>query len=332
MPVTGKPRRQVNLKLFEHPDFEQAVLQATEYFRYRGLRPAVIEKDYYVTEALRSIAIASGDKVIFKGGTSLSKGWNLIERFSEDIDIFLDPLSFQPALGKRAIDRELKKLRDAVGAHPALTFLEHESQTIGGFGRNDRFSYIQRFASPGGVANRVLLEAGTASGREPTTIVELHSYLGEFLKTHGTTLGAEDEQSFSLRLLHFRRTFVEKMFAIHSKVELLKRDGQQLGTYARHYYDLYQLANHAEVIAMLKSDEYAAIKANYDEISRAHFPRSYLHPEDMSFSKSEALFPPTDLATVLSREYEIQCRLLCHGQYPPWSKVQGRFNDLRSLL
>jgi hypothetical protein len=87
------------LRLFEHPDFEQAILRAAEHFRERKLRPAILEKDYYVTEALRTIATASGDKIIFKGGTSLAKGWNLIERFSEDIDIFLDPRAFQLALG-----------------------------------------------------------------------------------------------------------------------------------------------------------------------------------------------------------------------------------------
>jgi len=100
------------MRLFEHPDFEQAVLRAEEHFRSSGgLRPAIIEKDYYVTEALRIIASAAGDKVIFKGGTSLSKGWNLIRRFSEDIDLFLDPLAFKPPLGKQGIDRELKRLR-----------------------------------------------------------------------------------------------------------------------------------------------------------------------------------------------------------------------------
>jgi hypothetical protein len=57
------------MKLFEHPDFEQAVLQAAAHFAGRGLRPAIIEKDYYVTEALRVIAAGAGDKVIFKGGT-----------------------------------------------------------------------------------------------------------------------------------------------------------------------------------------------------------------------------------------------------------------------
>jgi nucleotidyltransferase AbiEii toxin of type IV toxin-antitoxin system len=73
------------VKLFEHPDFEQAIIRAAEHFRPRGLREAIIEKDYFVTEALRIIEQAAGCKVIFKGGTSLSKGWNLIQRFSEDI-------------------------------------------------------------------------------------------------------------------------------------------------------------------------------------------------------------------------------------------------------
>ena len=320
------------MKLFEHPEFEQAILQAAEYFRGQGLRSAIIEKDYYVTEALRIIAVTAGDKVIFKGGTSLAKGWNLIQRFSEDIDIFLDPLAFQPPLGKRAIARELKKLRDAIGAHPALTFVENEGQTIGGFGRSDRFSYAQRFGGPGEVANRVLIETGTASGREPTTFVELRSYLSQFLQDRGLSLDAEDEERFPLRLLHFRRTFVEKMFAIHSKVELLKRDGQALGPYARHYYDLFQLAAEAEVIAMLKSAEYADIKADYDQISRTHFPKSYFHPDEMSFAKSDALFPPANLAGIINAEYEAQCRMLCYGPYPAWGEVQARLLELRELL
>jgi hypothetical protein len=255
MRTNGRQRSAVDVRLFEHADFEQAIIQAAEHFRDRGLRPAIIEKDYYVTEALRIIAVAAGDKVIFKGGTSLAKGWNLIQRFSEDIDIFLDHLDFQPALGKRAIDRELKKLRDAIGAHPALTYIAKESQTVGGFGRSDRFSYTQRFGGPGEVANRVLVEAGTASGREPTTVVDLQSYLSRFLEEKGLSLGTEDEGRFAFRLLHFRRTFVEKMFAIHSKVELLKPDRQPIGSYAGHYYDLFQLAAQPDVDAMLWSSK-----------------------------------------------------------------------------
>ncbi|MEW6741823.1 MAG: nucleotidyl transferase AbiEii/AbiGii toxin family protein [Planctomycetota bacterium] len=320
------------MRLFEHPDFEQAVIRAAEHFRPRGLRPAIIEKDYYVTEALRAIADAAGDMVIFKGGTSLSKGWDLIERFSEDIDIFLDPLAFEPPLKGRAIDRELKRLRDVVGQHPALTFIAAESQTIGGFGRSDRFAYTQRFGGPGEVRDRVLLETGTASGREPTSTVALRSYLARFLQETGQSVGAEDEAGFSLRLLHFRRTFVEKMFAIHSKVELLKRANQPIGSYARHYYDLYQLAARPEVRAMLQSDEYAAIKADYDRISRAHFPKSYFHPEGMSFARSDALFPPPELASIIGPEYEQQCRSLCYGPFPSWTEVLARFGYLRDML
>jgi Nucleotidyl transferase AbiEii toxin, Type IV TA system len=320
------------VRLFEHQDFEQAILNAAEHFGEQKLRPAIIEKDYYVTEALRIIVSTSGQQVIFKGGTSLAKGWNLIQRFSEDIDIFLDPAAFQPALGKNAIDREMRKLRDAIGQHPALSFEATESQTIGGFGRNDRFSYKQRFGGPGEVANRLLVEAGTASGREPSTVVELRSYLSRFLKEKAQSLGAEDEGPFSMRLLHFRRTFVEKMFAIHSKVEILKRTKQPLGSYARHYYDLFELSRHSEVDAMLRSDEYATIKADYDQISKTHFPKSYFFPEGMRFAQSDALFPPSELAAVIGAEYEIQCKLLCYGPYPSWAEVQARFVELRELL
>lgn len=319
------------MKLYQHAEFEQAILQAADHFHGRGLRPAVIEKDYYVTEALRIIASA-GDKVIFKGGTSLAKGWNLIQRFSEDIDIFLDPAAFNPALAKRGIDRELRALRDTIAAHGGLTFLPDESQTIGGFGRNDRFSYKQRFGGAGEVADRVLVEAGSASGREPTVTIELRSYLSEFLQERKVSLGTDDETPFPMRLLHFRRTFVEKMFAIHGKVEILKRDGRQLGTYARHYYDLFQLAGQQDVVNMLKSDEYAAIKADYDSISRTHFERSYFPPKKMSFAASDALFPPEDLARRITAEYEGQCKLLCYGPYASWQEVQDRLLALRELL
>ena len=320
------------MKLFEHPDFEQAIIRAAEHFRPRGLREAIIEKDYYVTEALRIIEQEAGGKVIFKGGTSLSKGWGLIERFSEDVDIFLDPTAFDPALGKKGIDRELKKLRDAIATHPALTFVVKESQTIGGFGRNDRFEYTQRFTGTGDIRNRVLVEAGSASGREPTERIRLQSYVGQYLQETGVRLGADDEGPFEMRLLHFRRTFVEKMFAIHGKVDAYQKTGREIGGYARHYYDLFCLAERAEVPAMLRSEEYATIKADYDRISREYFDKSYVPPPGMSFAKSDALFPPAELGAVLAAEFEKQCRVLCFGPFPTWEQVQARLEGVRDLL
>ena len=178
----------------------------------------------------------------------------------------------------------------------------------------------------------MLVEAGAASGREPSEVVQLRSYLGQFLNETGRSIGAEDEASFPFRLLHFRRTFVEKMFAIHSKVELLKSTKQTLGSYARHYYDLFQLSQHVQVDAMLRSEEYATIKTDYDRISKTHFPKSYSFPEGMRFSGSDALFPPSDLATIIATEYETQCKMLCYGPYPSWVEVQKRFLEIRDLL
>ena len=121
------------MRLCEHEDFG-ALLVATA--DSRGLNEQFVEKDYYVTEVLRIVAATYGDRVIFKGGTSLSKGWQLIDRFSEDVDLFVDPARFVPALsGPRPIDRELRALRDAVAPHPALTLLPERGQTIGGRSR-----------------------------------------------------------------------------------------------------------------------------------------------------------------------------------------------------
>ena len=320
------------MRLCQHPEFEQLVLQADAHFANRGLRPAMIEKDYYVTEALRAIAEAHGESVIFKGGTSLSKGWNLIERFSEDIDIFLDPESAAPALRGRGLDRALKALRDTVATTPGMTSSPEQSQTIGGFGRSDVFTYDQRFGGPGEVAGRVLLEAGTASGREPTETVQIVSYVARFLSDTGISLGATDEGAFPMRLLHFRRTFVEKMFAIHGKVQMFINGGTAIGPYARHYYDLAQLAALPEIEAMLTSSEYEAIRLDYDRVSRTYFPRHYFPPEDLRFKTSPALFPEAGLSAALGREYEAQCRLLCYGTYPPWTAVLDRFKELQSLL
>lgn len=320
------------MRLCEHRDFDQAILAAEEHFRDRGLRASIIEKDYYVTEALRLVAEAAPGHLIFKGGTSLSKGWDLIHRFSEDLDLFLDPTSYEPVMGGKKLDRALKQLRDAASKHPALIFLPGESQTIGGFGRSDRFSYKQRFGGPGAIANRILLETGTASGRQPTEVREISSYVGAFLAATGKSLGATDEQPFRMPLLHFRRTFVEKLFAIHAKVELLKTEGRPLGPYARHYYDLYQLAEQPSVVAMLRSEEYEAIRTDYDRVSRKHFPRDYRPPPDMRFSSSDALFATGSLLGELQDAYESQCKLLCYGDYPSWEQVLDQFHSLRQLV
>jgi hypothetical protein len=297
------------VKLYEHPDFYEAVIAARDHFARPGLTAQLIEKDYYVTEALRIVANDSPRGIIFKGGTSLSKGWDMIQRFSEDIDLFVHPAG----LGKNAIDRGLKRIRDAIASHPAPQFCPEESRTFGGVGRNDYFSYRPRFTGVATVAPRVFLEVGTSSGAYPTEARPILSYVAEFLHAAGHSLDAEDETSFEIPLLHFHRTFVEKMFAIHAKVEIFKERGQPIGRFARHYYDLWCLAQQSDVVTMLQAAEYGDIKADYERISLAAFPTGYRRPVGMSFANSDALFPAVDLAAILSAEYDRQCQILCYG-------------------
>jgi hypothetical protein len=83
---------------------------------------------------------------------------------------------------------------------------------------------------------------------------------------------------------------------------------------------------------MLQSAEYDTIKADYDQISRAHFPKSYFYPDDMSFAKSDAFSPPADLDALIGKEYEAQCRVLCYGSFPSWPEVRACFERLKPLL
>jgi len=316
--------------LFEHPEFEQAMMRAAERFQ---VSEQFVEKDYYLTEILRIIATDLDEQAIFKGGTSLSKGWGLITRFSEDIDLFVDPEKFDPVPGKNKVDRILKRLSGRVAEHPALTWLEDESTTIGGLGREDHFAYATRFAELPGIRSAVRLEPGVQSGRFPTEVVPITSLIGQFLQEEGLAEMADDLVGFEMTLLHYRRTFVEKLFALHGKVVRLQEEGHPLARDARHYADLYVLADQHEVRSMLASAEYRQIREDYDEKSRAFFPKSHRPPDGLSFAESPALFPDAELQNILAVDYETQCQLLFSGAtYPSFEDVLARFVEIRALV
>lgn len=318
------------VRLFEHREFEQAMLQAAQHF---GVGEQFVEKDYYVTEILRIVVSQLGDKAMFKGGTSLSKGWGLISRFSEDIDLFVNPDKFSPRPGRNKMDRILKDLSAAVGQHPALSWLHDESVTIGGLGREDYFAYETRFGALPGIRPAVRLEPGVQSGTFPTEVVPITSLVAQFLQEQGAGNMAEDLDGFDMTLLHYRRTFVEKVFALHGKVVRLIHEGVAIGRDARHYPDLWTLAGEHEVRAMLASPEYGEIRRDYDAKSREFFPKSYRPPDDLSFASSPAFFPEGSLRDQLAAEYGEQCGLLFSGgKYPTFDEVLARFEELRSLI
>jgi Nucleotidyl transferase AbiEii toxin, Type IV TA system len=317
------------VNLHQHEEFRDALVAAADD---HALDPRFVEKDYYVTEVLRIVADMLPSRTIFKGGTSLSKGWRLIDRFSEDIDLFVDRDTWEPPLGKRRLDRVLKELRDAVAEHPAFTHLPDESRTFSGSGREDQFAYDSLFDELPGLRSAILLEPGVQSGKQPTEGVAISSLVGDFLRGRGDADLADDLDPFEMTLLHFRRTFVEKLFTVHSKVERLKQEGEPLGRDARHYADLHALAARDEVGAMLGSSEYEEIKVDYQERSLEYFPNSYRPPPDLSFAASEALFPPKELRDQIEPDYEAECARLFAGPYPSFDDVLGRLEGLKELL
>lgn len=319
------------MRLYEHPDFKDAIKAAKEHFAHPGLTEQFIEKDYYVTEALRIVTQNYPNQVIFKGGTSLSKGWKLIERFSEDIDLFLNPHAFTSPLSKTGIYKKLKEIETFVDMHPGLTLDNKRGSHDKKSHRNSYFNYVPQFSGNNAIASSVYLEMGIRSGDYPIEEISLSSYIGQFLREIGDSLNAEDESSFSMNLLHFRRTFVEKLFAIHSKILLYQEQKEPLTTHARHYYDLFCLAHTQEVKQMLQTEEFSKIKQDCHNIGQQHFD-NYRSPEDMNFSKSEAIFPTGELRQSIAREYSQQCKNLCYGNYPSWEEIELCFKQLRNLL
>lgn len=318
------------MRLHEHSDFAAFVTAAAAE---NDLSEQFVEKDYWITQILGVIAHTLPERAIFKGGTSLSKGWGLLDRFSEDIDLFVSP-TVAPALTGRAIDRTLKRLSADVAALGGLEFVADESTTIGGRGRIDVFRYESCYPPIAGFPTTVRLEPGVQSGEQPTDTVAISAFVGDLLHAHDAAgdLGVEGLDPFAMTLLHFRRTFVEKLFAIHGKIERLKQDGHPLGRDARHYADIHVLAGRPEVLAMLRSDEYAAIRSDYDAKSREFFPQGYRPPDGLRFAASDALFPSDELRAQIEPDYELECRRLFFRPHPPFDAVLERLQSIRDLL
>ncbi len=318
------------MRLHEDNDFAAFVTAAAAE---NDLSEQFVEKDYWITQILGVIARTLPERAIFKGGTSLSKGWGLLDRFSEDIDLFVSP-TVEPALTGRAIDRTLKQLKADVAALGGLEFLADESTTIGGRGRIDVFRYESRYPPIAGFPTTVRLEPGVQSGEQPTETVPIASIVGDLLQARGAVadLAVEGLDPFPMTLLHFRRTFVEKLFAIHGKIERLKQDGNPLGRGARHYADIHVLAGQPEVLAMLRSEEYELIRADYDEKSRLFFLAGHRPPEGLRFTGSDALFPSDELRAQIEPDYEFECQRLFFRPHPPFEAVLERLQSIRDLL
>lgn len=198
-----------------------------------GRAPALVEKDYYVTQILRLFA-EQLDNCVFKGGTSLVKGFHVIDRFSEDIDI-----TFNAHIG----ESRRKKLKNVV--------LKGISETLGmpitnwEDTRSDRdynaylFSY-ESVISPQDdrLPQYVKLETALGSYSFPTQTVEIENYIGTYLERKGHPELARQYylDKFPMNLQSLERTYIDKVFALCDYY--LQGKSKR---YSRHLYDIYKL-------------------------------------------------------------------------------------------
>jgi hypothetical protein len=216
--------------LRKHPD-ELATLIASAA-QQLGLDQTYVEKDFWAMEVLRACtcqvevtgqAESGMVTVIFKGGTSLSRVYGLIERFSEDIDLLV--VFPDVGAGNGAKDKVLKRLRDAVTAHlglPSEAVVPKEATT--GVKRNVSYLYPARatasLAAGDAIKEGVLLEMGTRGGTFPTQHHQIRSLIADFAIDHfGDTADTWAEFiPFAVDVLAPERTLFEKLAALHDGV------------------------------------------------------------------------------------------------------------------
>ena len=210
--------------------FRDMVEQAADS---NGRTPAVVEKDYYVTLILKLLSEQLAE-CVFKGGTSLSKGFHVIDRFSEDIDI-----TFKEHIGesrrKKLKNVVLKGISEELGM-PVANWEETQSD-------RDYNAYLFSYESVFGLQDDrlpqyVKLETALGSYSFPTQTVEIRNYIGDYLEGRGRTELAEQFSlgRFSMNLQSLERTYIDKVFALCDYY--LQGKSKR---YSRHLYDIYKL-------------------------------------------------------------------------------------------
>jgi len=278
----------------------------------RGLDPSLVEKDYWAVEALRSIHggfdVRIGDEdvhiqPIFKGGTSLSKAFGLIERFSEDIDLLV-PVPFDDPGGYSQAQRTevMRATTDAVSASLAI-----DGQRKGGRRGVDRhwlYPYVPVGAPPDlvGVEPSIRVEITVMGGMNPRSEQTISAMVAD----HATAIDGfpayDDLTPVTIETLRPERTLVEKLAMLHDAAhQALSGESSRLQGSGRHYYDVAMLLRSDSVRSALTSTWVAEIAADADRWSgKGNFP--FTPRPDDGFAVSPAFTEPA-LMDIMTASY-----------------------------
>jgi hypothetical protein len=320
--------------------------------RRLGLSAGSVEKDLWVCWTLRALfrLPASGPHLTFKGGTSLSKGWKLIDRFSEDIDIVIDRefLGFggadapEDARSNRLREKRLEELKLAAQQHvrdvlsPALEqeirrllpSTEPWTLEVDADDPDDQtllFHYPPAVGAAAYIRPVVKIELGARSDIEPSATPEIAPYLAEVLP---------DEVADSRFLVHAiapERTFLEKVALLHEETY---REGSAApkARLARHYYDLWCL------ITRGVAERAVGDIALFDRVAahRAVFFRRGRDAQSSFTPGSLRIVPAADRLALWRRDYAAMRESMFFGEVPDFadiltvvSRFEEHFNALR---
>lgn len=302
------------------------------------LNASSIEKDWWVTLALKALFSSSySAHLVFKGGTSLSKCWHLIDRFSEDIDIAIDRefLGFPGNLTKREIGKKLRKascslvrgrLREEIeqflldnglknsqfslevniteesNVDPEILFLHYESVL-------DNTDYV---------FNTVKMEIGSRSLMEPSEAVLVRSIIGELLPASDFA-----DTAFFVQTVLPKRTFLEKAFLLH---ELFRKDihGNDIKRMSRHLYDLEKLMDSDYCQDVLEDSNLynEIIKHRKMFTSIANIDYSTHQPTSINFT------PPESVLKEWERDYFAMQENMIYGESLSFQELIVRIREL----
>ena len=294
-----------------------------------GLSEGIVEKDFWVCWTLDYLFHQSpwANHLAFKGGTSLSKSFDLIHRFSEDIDLILDWRLLESAQKDPWAQRsknQQDKLNKALNAETEV-FLreqfvprlqedfaqllvdefqievdEHETQTV-------NFTYPKLFGEAS-ILPMVRLEIGALAAWTPTTQSEIISYAAQ---QYGRIF---QNPSTSVLTVMPERTFWEKVTILHK--EAFRTNGNFPARYSRHYYDLF---------CMDASPVKAAAFRNLDLLARVVTFKDRFYPAgnahyDLAKPGTMRLLPPEDCLPVLRDDYA-HMRNMLFGEIPSFEEI-----------
>ncbi len=309
--------------LHELPECQILIEQIS---RAKGIREQLVEKDYWLMHSLWGLK-AQGFKFDLKGGTSLSKGFQIIDRFSEDIDIRIEPPEF---LGVKIGKNQDKpdQIRSRVQFYDWLSkeisisgiSTERDKAFDDEKGRNGgiRLNYKSPFLELEGLKRFVLLEVGF-DVTTPNKECMISSWLFDAALEVG--LDIEDNRARNVTCYLPGYTLVEKLQAISTRHRKAQVGKLLPSNFIRHYYDVYQLLGNEAVLDFIGSEDYFAHK-----MSR------FRDADGPDITKNQAfILDNSKIREEYAKEYR-RTQALYYGKTPSFDEIIARIRSFAQRL